>query len=199
MVRLTAQDIHNKEFKVGLRGYNINEVNDFLDVIIKDYIDFERNKQQEPDQQEGSPNENIMQFLDRIFQDLQRLREENYQLRHQIDQAHSSLQNTVRQIQQFAPSPPFTQQQLSPPPQPPPPRMSGQTPVQPPPPVSHHPAPQQQQRPLGGNVRQRGSRPLRHHQGRHTHQQGYPPQGGGGSVPYQQPARYQRGGPPHYG
>lgn len=96
MVRLTAQDIHNKEFKVGLRGYNINEVNDFLDVIIKDYIDFERNKQQEPDQQEGSPNENIMQFLDRIFQDLQRLREENYQLRHQIDQAHSSLQNTVK-------------------------------------------------------------------------------------------------------
>ncbi len=34
---LSPQDIHNKEFSTKLRGYNIDEVNDFLDQIIKDY------------------------------------------------------------------------------------------------------------------------------------------------------------------
>ncbi|GAA6113724.1 DivIVA domain-containing protein [Apilactobacillus apinorum] len=34
---LSPQDIHNKEFSVKMRGYNIDEVNEFLDRIIKDY------------------------------------------------------------------------------------------------------------------------------------------------------------------
>lgn len=34
---LTPLDIHNKEFKRSMRGYNEDEVNDFLDRIIKDY------------------------------------------------------------------------------------------------------------------------------------------------------------------
>ncbi|KYP81829.1 DivIVA domain-containing protein [Ferroacidibacillus organovorans] len=34
---LTPLDIHNKEFKRSLRGYNEDEVNDFLDRVIKDY------------------------------------------------------------------------------------------------------------------------------------------------------------------
>lgn len=34
---LSPQDIQNKEFSVKMRGYNIDEVNDFLDRIIKDY------------------------------------------------------------------------------------------------------------------------------------------------------------------
>ena len=34
---LTPLDIHNKEFDVRLRGYDKDEVNDFLDQIIKDY------------------------------------------------------------------------------------------------------------------------------------------------------------------
>lgn len=34
---LTPLDIHNKEFKRAIRGYEINEVDDFLDVVIKDY------------------------------------------------------------------------------------------------------------------------------------------------------------------
>ncbi len=34
---LSPQDIHNKEFSTKLRGYNIDEVNDFLDQVIKDY------------------------------------------------------------------------------------------------------------------------------------------------------------------
>lgn len=34
---LTPLDIHNKEFKKAIRGYDINEVDDFLDEIIKDF------------------------------------------------------------------------------------------------------------------------------------------------------------------
>lgn len=34
---LTPLDIHNKEFHVKLRGYDQDEVNDFLDQVIKDY------------------------------------------------------------------------------------------------------------------------------------------------------------------
>ncbi|WP_017471815.1 DivIVA domain-containing protein [Amphibacillus jilinensis] len=34
---LTPLDIHNKEFTRGIRGYDQDEVNEFLDQIIKDY------------------------------------------------------------------------------------------------------------------------------------------------------------------
>ncbi|GLB47016.1 cell division protein DivIVA [Philodulcilactobacillus myokoensis] len=34
---LSPQDIHNKEFSVKMRGYSIDEVNDFLDQVLKDY------------------------------------------------------------------------------------------------------------------------------------------------------------------
>ena len=34
---LTPLDIHNKEFSKGFRGYDEDEVNEFLDVVIKDY------------------------------------------------------------------------------------------------------------------------------------------------------------------
>ncbi|HET7656847.1 MAG TPA: DivIVA domain-containing protein [Bacillales bacterium] len=34
---LTPLDIHNKEFTRGFRGYDEDEVNDFLDQVIKDY------------------------------------------------------------------------------------------------------------------------------------------------------------------
>ena len=33
---LTPLDIHNKEFGKGFRGYNEDEVNEFLDQIMKD-------------------------------------------------------------------------------------------------------------------------------------------------------------------
>ncbi|MCZ0756436.1 cell division regulator GpsB [Anoxybacillus sp. J5B_2022] len=39
-VKLTAKDILEKEFKVSMRGYNQDEVDQFLDMIIKDYEAF---------------------------------------------------------------------------------------------------------------------------------------------------------------
>lgn len=38
---LTPQEILEKDFKVDARGYRPQEVDQFLDLIIKDYIDFE--------------------------------------------------------------------------------------------------------------------------------------------------------------
>lgn len=37
LVPLTPLDIHNKEFSKGFRGYDEDEVNEFLDQVIKDY------------------------------------------------------------------------------------------------------------------------------------------------------------------
>lgn len=36
-IRLTIQDIVNKEFKKSMRGYNEEEVDRFLDTVIEDY------------------------------------------------------------------------------------------------------------------------------------------------------------------
>lgn len=34
---LTPLDIHNKEFRKGMRGYDVNEVDEFLDEVIKEF------------------------------------------------------------------------------------------------------------------------------------------------------------------
>ena len=41
-IRLTIQDIVNKEFKKSMRGYNEEEVDQFLDSIIEDYEYFQK-------------------------------------------------------------------------------------------------------------------------------------------------------------
>ena len=38
---LTAKEILDKDFKIDARGYRPQEVDQFLDLIIKDYVDFE--------------------------------------------------------------------------------------------------------------------------------------------------------------
>lgn len=40
--KLTSDEIFEKEFSTGFRGYNTEEVNDFLDIIIEDYNTFEK-------------------------------------------------------------------------------------------------------------------------------------------------------------
>jgi len=40
-VKLTAKDILEKEFKTSMRGYKQEEVDQFLDIIIKDYEAFQ--------------------------------------------------------------------------------------------------------------------------------------------------------------
>ncbi|WZY01378.1 cell division regulator GpsB [Bacillus sp. FSL W7-1360] len=40
--RLSAKDILDQDFKVGMRGYNQDEVDKFLDAIIQDYEAFQK-------------------------------------------------------------------------------------------------------------------------------------------------------------
>ena len=39
-IGLTPQDIFDKEFKIDTRGYRLQEVDKYLDQIIKDYVEF---------------------------------------------------------------------------------------------------------------------------------------------------------------
>ncbi len=61
---LTAYDIHNKEFKRSFRGYDVDEVNDFLDQIIKEFEILTREKLELEQQVEELQAE-----IDRILQD----------------------------------------------------------------------------------------------------------------------------------
>ena len=41
-VILTPQDIVEKDFKINARGYSAQEVDKFLDLVIKDYTEFNK-------------------------------------------------------------------------------------------------------------------------------------------------------------
>lgn len=58
---LTPLDIHNKQFTRGFRGYDEDEVNDFLDQIIKDYEAVLREKK-ELDKRASSLEEKLGHF-----------------------------------------------------------------------------------------------------------------------------------------
>lgn len=59
-VKLTSKDILEKDFKTAMRGYNQEEVDEFLDIIIQDYdafkVEIER-LQQEIDRLKKAPAE----------------------------------------------------------------------------------------------------------------------------------------------
>ncbi|MGP7817585.1 DivIVA domain-containing protein [Niallia sp. 01092] len=55
---LTPLDIHNKEFSKGFRGYDEDEVNEFLDQVIKDYENIIREKK--------ALDERLSELTDRI-------------------------------------------------------------------------------------------------------------------------------------
>lgn len=58
---LTPLDIHNKEFSKGFRGYDEDEVNEFLDQVIKDYEMVIREKK-ELDEKVKELNERLSHF-----------------------------------------------------------------------------------------------------------------------------------------
>jgi cell division initiation protein len=79
---LNPLDIHNKEFKKGFRGYNEEEVDEFLDKVIKDYEKLYRD------------NIELKETIERISSKL-----EHYQ--HLEDTMHSTLviaQETAEEV-----------------------------------------------------------------------------------------------------
>ncbi|MBM7569870.1 cell division regulator GpsB [Aquibacillus albus] len=71
-IQLNAKDILEKNFKTSMRGYNQEEVDEFLDVVIQDY-------------------ENYQQEIDR-------LKQENDRLKKQTDQSRTRTTTSNHQV-----------------------------------------------------------------------------------------------------
>ena len=69
---LTAREILEKDFKIDARGYRPQEVDQFLDLIIKDYVDFETTTK-------------------RLVNEIKTLEEENTKLKSEIRNLKASL------------------------------------------------------------------------------------------------------------
>ena len=72
-ISLTMQDILEKEFKIDARGYRLQEVDKFLDVIIKDYNEYN----------------NIIRAYDK---ERKQLLEENQNLKNEVRNLKSSIE-----------------------------------------------------------------------------------------------------------
>lgn len=105
---LSPLDIHNKEFKRSFRGYDVDEVNDFLDQIIKDFEFLIREKQQ------------LEQQVEELQQELEQALEE------QEMAAPVSHEPPPPPPQHTAPQPPVPQPRYQPP-EPPAPMQPSQS------------------------------------------------------------------------
>ncbi|MGM0834995.1 MAG: cell division regulator GpsB [Bacillota bacterium] len=68
-IKLTAKEILEKEFKAGMRGYKAEDVDKFLDVVIKDYETF--------------------------YQEYDQLMQENARLKRQVEEAGKKPQQST--------------------------------------------------------------------------------------------------------
>lgn len=59
-IALTMQNILEKEFKVDARGYRMQEVDQFLDIIIRDYNEYNNVIKELLDDKKNLTNENAM-------------------------------------------------------------------------------------------------------------------------------------------
>ena len=85
MERLTPQDIFNKDFKSSIRGYDVDEVNEFLDLVIRNYeAVLEENQdlkeelkkvksQRIPRRQEGDNQDRVIQDILRRLERLEQM------------------------------------------------------------------------------------------------------------------------------
>ena len=76
---LTPMDIHNKDFKRSFRGYNEDEIDDFLDKVVNDY-------------------EKLFRENDRLKEDLARAQKDN----EQYQQLEQNLKDTLLVAQKTA-------------------------------------------------------------------------------------------------
>lgn len=72
-ITLTIRDILDKEFKIDARGYRLQEVDKFLDIIIKDYNEYN----------------NIIKSLDK---ERKLLQQENQELKQEVRNLKSSIE-----------------------------------------------------------------------------------------------------------
>ena len=73
-IALTMQDILEKEFKIDTRGYRPQEVDEFLDIIIRDYNEYNN-------------------IIEKLTKDNRELSKENTELRHEMRNLNASIEN----------------------------------------------------------------------------------------------------------
>jgi DivIVA domain-containing protein len=73
-IELSPEEIYEKEFKVDARGYRPQEVDNFLDIVIKDYTEF-------------------IKIIRNYDKKLQSLTEENRELKGQIRNLETTLES----------------------------------------------------------------------------------------------------------
>ncbi|MDA8354389.1 MAG: DivIVA domain-containing protein [Firmicutes bacterium] len=76
-MRLTPRDIFNKDFKTSIRGYDTDEVNEFLDQVIRSYEDVlaeneQLKKELKKSKQNSMRHNRVDGEQDRIIQDILR-------------------------------------------------------------------------------------------------------------------------------
>ena len=72
-IALTMQDILEKEFKIDTRGYRMQEVDQFLDIIIRDYNEYNN-------------------MVKKLTEENSRLMEENTSLKQEVRSLNSSIE-----------------------------------------------------------------------------------------------------------
>ena len=75
---LTAREILEKDFKIDARGYRPQEVDQFLDLIIKDYVEFE------------ATSKKMANEIRRLEEENSKLKAENRNLKASLDIAGSN-------------------------------------------------------------------------------------------------------------
>ena len=73
-IALTMQDILEKEFKIDTRGYRMQEVDAFLDMIIRDYNEYNN-------------------IIDALTKELREISKENTELKQEMRNLNASIEN----------------------------------------------------------------------------------------------------------
>lgn len=73
-ISLTMQDILEKEFKIDTRGYRMQEVDSFLDIIIRDYNEYNG-------------------IIEKLVEENHELLAENTKLKHEMRNLNASIEN----------------------------------------------------------------------------------------------------------
>jgi DivIVA domain-containing protein len=77
-IKLSPKKILNKQFQVGARGYNADEVDRFLDLVLSDY-------------------QNFAEMLNASYDDNDRLAKENQELKRQLQETRAQLSQVQSQ------------------------------------------------------------------------------------------------------
>lgn len=81
-IYLTPQDVLEKEFKIDARGYRPQEVDKFLDMVIRDYTEY------------NSIIKKLEKDLKDSYEDISKLKQEVRSLKEQLELKTSSESNT---------------------------------------------------------------------------------------------------------